>query len=113
LHRRKRDNKLKKSALKLAYGSIDRNQTGGEVIALVIGDQIQLLRRAWRFGASKFCRSTVKNLGNIPLLAYAKVIADGKEEKSGNNSFSAQHWQILPSCCRKLYPSCSDCIALK
>jgi len=94
------------------------DQTGGEVIALVIGDQIQAIAaELGGFGASKVLAVQQSKLGKYSSTAYAKVIAEtAKKEKAEIILFSATALgkDSAPRVAVKLDAGlASDCIALK
>ena len=79
-----RDNKLKKSAFEVVRTARTiADQTGGEVIALVIGDQVQgIAGELGGYGATKVLSSTAKTW-KYSSTAYAKVIAEiAKKEQA-------------------------------
>ncbi len=80
-----RDNKLKKSAFEVVRTARTiADQTGGEVIALVIGDQVQATAgELGGYGATKVLAVQQPKLGKYSSIAYAKVIAEiAKKEQA-------------------------------
>jgi electron transfer flavoprotein alpha subunit len=80
-----RDNKLKKSAFEVVRTARTiADQTGGEVIALVIGDQVQVIAgELGGYGATKVLIVQQQKLGKYSSTAYAKVIAEvAKKEQA-------------------------------
>ena len=114
-----RDNKLKKSAFEVVRTARSiADQTGGEVIALVIGDQIQAVAGALGgLGATKVIAVQQSKLGKYSSTAYAKVIAEtAKKENAEIILFSATAMgkDSAPRVAVKLDAGlASDCIALK
>jgi electron transfer flavoprotein alpha subunit len=114
-----RDNKLKKSAFEVVRTARSiADQIDGEVIALVIGDQIQAVAGALGgFGATKVIAVQQSKLGKYSSTAYAKVIAEtAKKENAEIILFSATAMgkDSAPRVAVKLDAGlASDCIALK
>jgi electron transfer flavoprotein alpha subunit len=80
-----RDKKLKKSAFEVVRAARSiADQTGGEVTALVIGDDVQAFAaELGGFGASKILAVQQPKLGAYSSTAYAKVIAEtAKKEQA-------------------------------
>jgi electron transfer flavoprotein alpha subunit len=114
-----RDNKLKKSAFEVVRTARSiADQIDGEVIALVIGDQIQAVAGTLGgFGATKVIAVQQSKLGKYSSTAYAKVIAEtAKKENAEIILFSATAMgkDSAPRVAVKLDAGlASDCIALK
>ena len=114
-----RDINLKKSAFEVVRTARSiADQTGGEVIALVIGDQIQAVAGALGgLGATKVIAVQQSKLGKYSSTAYAKVIAEtAKKENAEIILFSATAMgkDSAPRVAVKLDAGlASDCIALK
>jgi electron transfer flavoprotein alpha subunit len=80
-----RDNKLKKSAFEVVRTARTiADQTGGEVVVLVIGDQVQAIAgEIGGYGATKILIVQQPKLGKYSSTAYAKVIAEvAKKEQA-------------------------------
>jgi electron transfer flavoprotein alpha subunit len=87
-----RDNKLKKSAFEVVRTARTiADQTGGEVIALVIGSQVQALAaELGGYGATKVLAVQQPKLEKYSSTAYAKIIAEvAKKEQATVIFFSA------------------------
>ena len=114
-----RDNKLKKSACEVVRTArMIADQTGGEIIALIIGDQIQAVAgELGGYGAAKVLAVQQPKLGKYSSTAYAKVIAEtAKKEKADIILFSATAMgkDSAPRVAVKLDAGlASDCTALK
>ena len=114
-----RDNKLKKSAFEVVrIARTIADQTGGEVIALVIGEQVQAIAgEIGGYGATKILVVQQPKLGKYSSTAYAKVIAEvAKKEQADVIIFpaTAMGKDSAPRVAVKLDAGiASDCIALK
>jgi electron transfer flavoprotein alpha subunit len=114
-----RDNKLKKSAFEVVHTARTiADQTGGEVIALVIGDQVQAIAdELGGYGATKILVIQHSKLGKYSSTAYAKVIAEVARKEQANIILLPASAMGKDSAARvavKLDAGlASDCIALK
>ena len=79
------------------------DQTGGEVIALVIGDHVQAFAaELGGYGAAKILAVQQPKLGKYSATAYAKVIAEvAQKEQADIILFPLQQWagilhRVLP-----------------
>jgi len=80
-----RDNKLKKSAFEVVRTARTiADQTGGEVISLVIGDQVQTISgELGGYGSTKVLVVQQPKLGKYSSTAYSKIIAEvAKKEQA-------------------------------
>jgi electron transfer flavoprotein alpha subunit len=114
-----RDNKLKKSAFEIVRTARTiADQTGGEVIALLIGDHVQAVAgELGGYGATKILIVQQPELGKYSATAYAKVIAEvAKREQTDILLLpaTAMGRDSAPRVAVKLDAGlASDCIALK
>ena len=114
-----RDNKLKKSALEIVRTARTiADQTGGEVIALVIGDHVQTIAgELGGYGATKILIVQQPKLGKYSATAYAKVIAEAAKREQADVILlpaTAMGRDSAPRVAVKLDAGlASDCIALK
>jgi electron transfer flavoprotein alpha subunit len=114
-----RDNKLKKSAFEVVHTARTiADQTGGEVIALVIGDQVKAIAAELAgYGATKIVVVQQPKLGKYSTTAYIKIIAElAKKEKADIILFSATAMgkDSAPRVAVKLDAGiASDCTALR
>ncbi len=114
-----RDNKLKKSAFEVVHAAKTiAEQTGSEVIALVIGDQVQdIAGELGGYGATKVLAVQQPKLRKYSSTAYAKVIAEVTKEEQADIIFlpaTAMGKDSAPRVAVKLDAGlASDCIALK
>jgi len=77
-----RDNKLKKSAFEIVRTARTiADQTGGDVIALVIGDHVQAVAgELGGYGATKILIVQQPELGKYSVTAYAKLLPRRQRE---------------------------------
>lgn len=114
-----RDNKLKKSAFEVVRTARTiADQTSGEVIALVIGDQVQdIACELGGYGATKILAVQQPKLGKYSSTAYAKVIAEMAKKEQADIIFlpaTAMGRDSAPRVAVKLDAGiASDCVALK
>jgi electron transfer flavoprotein alpha subunit len=114
-----RDNKLKKSAFEvLQTARTIADQTGGEIIALVIGDHVQAIAgELGGYGAAKILALQHPKLGKYSATAYAKVIAETAKKEQADIILlpaTAMGRDSAPRVAVKLDAGlASDCIALK
>ena len=114
-----RENKLKKASFEVVRTARTlANQSGGEVIALVIGDQVQSLgAELGGFGANKVLAVQQPKLATYSSTAYAKVIAEvAKKEQAALVLLpaTAMGKDSAPRVAVKLDAGlAADCIALK
>ena len=114
-----RDNKLKKSAFEVVRTARTiADQTGGEVIALVIGDHVQAIAgELGGYGATKILIVQQPKLGKYSATAYAKVIAEAAKREQADIILlpaTAMGRDSAPRVAVKLDAGlASDCIALK
>ncbi|MGD0036031.1 MAG: electron transfer flavoprotein subunit alpha/FixB family protein [Bacteroidota bacterium] len=114
-----RDNKLKKSAFEVVRTARTiADQTQGEVIALVIGDEVQAIAgELGGYGATKVLVVQQPKLGKYSSTAYAKIIAEAaKKEQADIILFpaTAMGKDSAPRVAVKLDAGlASDCTALK
>jgi electron transfer flavoprotein alpha subunit len=114
-----RDNKLKKSTFEvIRTARTIADQTGGELIALVIGDQVQAIAgELGGYGATKVLAVQQPKLGKYSSTAYAKVIAEVAKKEQADIVLlpaTAMGKDSAPRIAVKLNAGlASDCIALK
>jgi electron transfer flavoprotein alpha subunit len=114
-----RDNKLKKSAFEvLQTAQTIADQTGGEVIALVIGDHVQAIAgELGGYGAAKVLAVEQPKLGKYSAIAYAKIIAETAKKEQTDIILlpaTAMGRDSAPRVAVKLDAGlASDCIAIK
>jgi electron transfer flavoprotein alpha subunit len=114
-----RDNKLKKSAFEVVHTARTiADQTSGEVIALVIGDQVQAIAsELGGYGATKILVVQQPKLGKYSSTAYAKVIAEAAKKEQADIILlpaTAMGKDSAPRVAVKLDAGlASDCTALK
>ena len=114
-----RDNKLKKSAFEVVRTARTiADQTGGEVIGLVIGDQVQAIAsEIGGYGATKILVVQQSKLGKYSSTAYAKIIAEVAKKEQADIIFlpaTAMGKDSAPRVAVKLDAGlASDCTALK
>jgi len=114
-----RDNKLKKSAFEVVRTARTiADQTGGEVIALVIGDHVQAIAgELGGYGAAKILAVEQPKLGKYSATAYAKIIAETAKKEQTDILLlpaTAMGRDSAPRVAVKLDAGlASDCIALK
>ena len=114
-----RDNKLKKSAFEVVHTARTiADQIGGEVIALVIGDQVQVIAgELGGYGATKILAVQQPKLGKYSSTAYAKVIAEIAKKEQADIILlpaTAMGRDSAPRVAVKLDAGiASDCIAFK
>jgi electron transfer flavoprotein alpha subunit len=114
-----RDNKFKKSAYEIVRTARTiADQTGGDVIALVIGDQVQAIAGELAgYGATKILVVQQPTLAKYSSTAYAKVIAETATQFHANVlllSATAMGKDAAPRVAVKLDAGlASDCTALK
>lgn len=114
-----RDNKLKKSAFEIVRTARTiADQTGGDVIALVIGDHVQAVAgELGGYGATKILIVQQPELGKYSATAYAKVIAEAAKREQTDILLlpaTAMGRDSAPRVAVKLDAGlASDCIALK
>jgi electron transfer flavoprotein alpha subunit len=114
-----RDGKLKKSAFEAVHAArIIADQIKGEVISLVIGDQVQAIAgELGGYGATKVLVAQQPKLGKYSSTAYAKVIAEtAKKEHADIILFpaTAMGKDSAPRVAVKLDAGlASDCTSLK
>jgi len=114
-----RDNKLKKSAFEVVQTARTiADQIGGEVIALIIGDQVQAIAvELGGYGATKVLAVQQPKLGKYSSTAYAKVIAEVAKKEQVDIILlpaTAMGKDAAPRIAVKLDAGlASDCIALK
>jgi electron transfer flavoprotein alpha subunit len=114
-----RDNKLKKSAFEVVRTARTiAEQTGGDVIALVIGDHVQAVAgELGGYGAAKILIVQQPELGKYSATAYAKVIAEAAKREQTDILLlpaTAMGRDSAPRVAVKLDAGlASDCIALK
>jgi len=114
-----RDNKLKKSAFEIVRTARTiADQTGGDVIALVIGDHVQAVAgELGGYGATKILIVQQPELGKYSVTAYAKVIAEAAKREQTDILLlpaTAMGRDSAPRVAVKLDAGlASDCIALK
>ena len=114
-----RDNKLKKSAFEVVRAARTiADQTGGEVIALVIGDQVQAIGgELGGYGAARVITVQLPILGKYSSTAYPKIIAEVVKKENANVilfSATAMGRDSAPRVAVKLDAGlASDCTALK
>jgi electron transfer flavoprotein alpha subunit len=114
-----RDNKLKKSAFEVVRTARTiADQTGGDVVALVIGDQVQTIAgELGGYGAAKVIVVQQPKLEKYSSTAYSKIIAEtAKNEKADVVLLSATAMgkDCAPRVAVKLDAGfASDCTALK
>ena len=114
-----RDNKLKKSAFEVVRTARTiADQTSGEVVALVIGDQVQAVAgELGGYGVTKILAVQQPKLGKYSSTAYAKVIAEIAKKEQANIVLlpaTAMGKDSAPRVAVKLDAGlASDCIALK
>ena len=114
-----RDNKLKKSAFEVVRTARTiADQTSGEVVALVIGDQVQAIAgELGGYGATKIFAVQQPKLGKYSSTAYAKVIAEIAKKEQADIVLlpaTAMGKDSAPRVAVKLDAGlASDCIALK
>jgi electron transfer flavoprotein alpha subunit len=114
-----RDNKLKKSAFEVVRTARTiADQTGGDVIALVIGDHVQAVAgELGGYGAAKILIVQQPELGKYSATAYAKVIAEAAKREQTDILLlpaTAMGRDSAPRVAVKLNAGlASDCVALK
>jgi electron transfer flavoprotein alpha subunit len=114
-----RDNKLKKSAFEVVRTARTiAEQTGGDVIALVIGDHVQAVAgELGGYGAAKILIVQQPELGKYSATAYAKVIAEAAKREQTDILLlpaTAMGRDSAPRVAVKLNAGlASDCVALK
>jgi electron transfer flavoprotein alpha subunit len=114
-----RDNKLKKPAFEVVRTArVIADQTGGEVIALVVGSQVQAIAgELGGYGANKVLVVQQPKLEKYSSTAYSKIIAEvAKKEQASILLLSATSLgkDCAPRVAVKLDAGlCSDCIAIK
>jgi electron transfer flavoprotein alpha subunit len=114
-----RDNKLKKSAFEIVRTARTiADQTGGDVIALVIGDHVQAVAgELGGYGATKILAVQQPKLGKYSSTAYAKVISEAAKKEQTDIILipaTAMGKDSAPRVAVKLDAGlASDCIALK
>ena len=114
-----RDNKFKKTAFEIVHmARTIADQTGGEVIALVIGSQVQAIAgELGEYGAQRVLAIQQPKLEKYSSTAYSKVIAEVvKKEQAAAVLLSATAMgkDCAPRIAVKLDAGIgSDCIALK
>ena len=114
-----RDNKLKKSAFEVVHTARTiADQIGGEVIALVIGDQVQVIAgELGGYGATKILAVQQPKIGKYSSTAYAKVIAEIAKKEQADIILlpaTAMGRDSAPRVAVKLDAGiASDCIAFK
>jgi electron transfer flavoprotein alpha subunit len=114
-----RDNKFKKTAFEVVRTARSiADQTGGEVVALVIGEQVQAIAGELAgYGATKILVVQQRTLAKYSTTAYAKVIAETAIQLHANVLFlsaTAMGKDAAPRVAVKLDAGlASDCTALK
>jgi electron transfer flavoprotein alpha subunit len=114
-----RDNKFKKSAFEVVRTARTiADQTGGEVIALVIGDQVQAIAgELVGYGAQRVLTVQQPKLKKYSSTAYSKVIAEVVKKEQASVVLlpaTAMGKDCAPRVAVKLDAGIgSDCIALK
>ncbi|MCX6122954.1 MAG: electron transfer flavoprotein subunit alpha/FixB family protein [Ignavibacteriales bacterium] len=114
-----RDNKFKKSAFEvIRTARTIADQTGGDVIALVIGDQVQAIAgELGGYGVSKVLIVEQSKLGKYSSTAYAKIIAEAAKKEQADIIFLSATAMGKDAAARiavKLDAGlASDCTALK
>jgi len=114
-----RDNKLKKTAFEVVRTArIIADQTGGDVIALVIGDSVQAIAgELGGYGATKILVVQKSILGKYSSTAYAKVISEVAKKEQADVVLlpaTAMGKDSAPRVAVKLDAGiASDCTALK
>jgi electron transfer flavoprotein alpha subunit len=114
-----RDNKLKKSAFEVVRTARTiADQTGGDVVALVIGDQVQVIAgELGRYGAAKVIAVQQPKLAKYSSTAYAKIIAEAAKNEKADVvllSATAMGKDCAPRVAVKLDAGlASDCTAVK
>jgi electron transfer flavoprotein alpha subunit len=84
-----RDGKLKKSSFEvIRTARTIADQTGGDVVALVIGDHVQTIAgELGGYGATKVLAVEQPKLGNYSSTAYAKIIAEAAKKEQADIVF--------------------------
>ena len=114
-----RDNKFKKTAFEVVYTARTiADQTGGDVIALVIGEQVQAIAGELAgYGATKIMVVQQPVLAKYSSTAYAKIIAETATQVHASVlllSATAMGRDAAPRVAVKLDAGlASDCTALK
>ncbi|MGD1044839.1 MAG: electron transfer flavoprotein subunit alpha/FixB family protein [Bacteroidota bacterium] len=114
-----RDSKIKKSSFEVVRTARTiADQTGGEVVALVIGEQVQAIAgELGGYGATRALVVQHSKLGKYSSTAYAKVIAEVAKKEQADViilSATAMGKDSAPRVAVKLDAGlASDCIALK
>ncbi|RPI05586.1 MAG: electron transfer flavoprotein subunit alpha/FixB family protein, partial [Ignavibacteriae bacterium] len=114
-----RENKFKKPAFEVVRTARTiADQMGGDVVALVIGDQVQSIAgELGGYGATKVLVVQQPTLGNYASSAYAKIIAEAAKKEQAEIvlcSATAMGRDSAPRVAVKLDAGfASDCTALK